>query len=101
MWHPSSSSVPAAAARPCCRRSSAAIPTIDAVVRDGVPVPELVYPYGVGRYPTEGGTPGICHMTLPMLTPDPDGLYDELAAEIPSWPPRPVPEQYQRLFTWL
>lgn len=90
-------------------------PFFDAAVRDGLPFPELCYPYGTGRYdpaagppPVPGeltksgtGVPMISHMTLPMLTGDPDGLFDQLAAEIPSWPKRPAAEQYQAFFQFL
>ncbi|HKS45914.1 MAG TPA: hypothetical protein VJT49_12530 [Amycolatopsis sp.] len=83
------------------RRLTAVAPVIDAVVRDGIDVPELIYPYESGRFGTSSGIPGICHMTLPMLTQAPDQLYDALAAELPHWPRRRVPEQYCRLFSWL
>lgn len=73
----------------------------DAIVRDGLAFPELCYPYGRGRFSPETGVPLICHMTLPMLTDDPDGLYDALAAELPAWPRRPAAEQYSVLFGWL
>lgn len=83
------------------QRLAGVSPVIDALVRDGVDVPELVYPYRDGRFTPTTGIPGICHMTLPMLTRTPDQLYDELAAELPHWPPGPVPDQYHRLFSWL
>ncbi|MBD9729473.1 sulfotransferase family protein [Streptomyces caniscabiei] len=83
------------------RRLMAPAPTIDAVVRDGIEVPELIYPYGSGRFDSSDGVPGLCHMTLPMLSQTPDLLYDELADELPHWPRRPVPEQYLSLFAWL
>lgn len=83
------------------RRLMAPAPTIDAVIRDGIDVPELIYPYSSGRFNPTHGVPGLCHMTLPMLSRTPDLLYDELADELPHWPKRPVPEQYLRLFAWL
>jgi hypothetical protein len=36
-----------------------------------------------------------------MLGADPDWLFDELAAEVPSWPRRPAAAQYQHLFGYL
>jgi len=76
-------------------------PSMDAMVRDGLMVPEFVYPYETGRFNFRTGVPGISHMTLPALTSDPDGLYDVLAAEIPRWPTRSVPDQYRRLWSIL
>ncbi|MFI1996283.1 hypothetical protein [Actinoplanes sp. NPDC020271] len=76
-------------------------PAVDVMVSSGLGVSELVYPYGKGRFRPEDGVPAICHMTLPMLTDDPDALYDELAAQVPAWPARPIAEQYTALFTHL
>jgi hypothetical protein len=86
----------------------------DAAIRDGLPYPELCYPYDRGRFdpasgplhpgaPTEvgKGVPIISHSTLPMLTDDPDGLFDALAAEVPTWPARPAADQYRELFGFL
>ena len=44
--------------------------------------PEMLYPYGTGRFSPATGVPVICHTTLPMLTSDPDALYGRLEAEI-------------------
>ncbi|WP_326584644.1 sulfotransferase [Streptomyces sp. NBC_00481] len=85
-------------------RLSEMAPVVDALVREGVDVPELRYPYGPsggGRFDPATGVPGLCHMTLPMLTDSPDLLHDALAAEVPHWPSRPVPEQYRHLFDLL
>jgi hypothetical protein len=86
----------------------------DVAANDGVPYPELCYPYGIGRFdPASGplwpqtvmepgrGVPIISHMTLPVLTDDPDALFDRLAAEVPAWPARPAAEQYRALFGFL
>ncbi|SDT17542.1 sulfotransferase family protein [Actinoplanes derwentensis] len=76
-------------------------PAVDLMVTEGLTVSELIYPYGRGRFDPAEGVPAICHMTLPMLTDDPDTLYDELAAEVPAWPSRPVADQYRALFSFL
>ncbi|WP_018638379.1 sulfotransferase [Parafrankia elaeagni] len=76
-------------------------PVADAMVRDGLKASEHIYPYGSGRFDPASGVPVISHMTLPMLTDDPDALYDELAAEVPAWPLRPIADQHRRLFGWL
>ncbi len=73
----------------------------DAMVSDGLRFPELCYPYGRGRFGPATGVPMICDMTLPMLTADPDALYDKLAAEVPAWPRRPAASQYRALFALL
>jgi sulfotransferase family protein len=76
-------------------------PILDAQIRDGLGAPELCYPYGRGRFDLATGVPLINHSTLPMLTDDPDALFDELAAEVPTWPERPATEHYRALFGWL
>ena len=83
------------------RLLSAPDPAVDVMVTAGLRVSELIYPYATGRFDPAGGVPAICHMTLPMLTDDPDALHDELAAEVPSWPARPVAEHYRALFALL
>lgn len=76
-------------------------PLADALVKNGQKVPEMFYPYETGRFKAETGVPNICHSTLSLLSDDPDSLYDELAAEIPSWPRRSGPDQYRALFGLL
>ncbi|HUY45943.1 MAG TPA: sulfotransferase [Streptosporangiaceae bacterium] len=83
------------------RHLSAPMPLMDAFAAAGRPTPEMAYPYGKGRFDPAVGVPAICHMTLPMLTADPDGLYDQLAAEVPRWPSRPLADQYRALFAFL
>jgi hypothetical protein len=77
------------------------VPFIDAMIRGGLALPEFLYPYTTGRFTPETGVPFISHMTLPMLTDDSDGLYDWLAAIVPCWPARPVPDHYRHLFSLL
>ncbi|HUY45944.1 MAG TPA: sulfotransferase [Streptosporangiaceae bacterium] len=86
----------------------------DAAARHELPYPELRYPYGTGRFdPATGplwpgshaepgvGVPVIATMTLPMLTDDPDGMFDQLAAEVQSWPKQPATAHYRALFDLL
>jgi hypothetical protein len=80
---------------------TAPMPFIDKIVRDGIKVPELRYPYGRGRFDPVTGIPLLCHFVLPALTDDPDGLFDKLADEVPSWPRRPAARHYRSLFTFL
>jgi sulfotransferase family protein len=90
-------------------------PFFDAAIRDKLPFPELCYPYATGRYnPAAGpapkpgemstlgsGVPMISHMTLPLLSDDPDALLDRLQAEVTTWPTRPAAEQYLAFFGCL
>ncbi len=76
-------------------------PLADAMIRHGQAVPEMFYPYGTGRFRAETGIPNICHSTLSLLSDDPDGLFDALAARVPSWGVRPAGEQYLALFDEL
>jgi Sulfotransferase domain len=74
---------------------------IDALIQAGLTMPDLLYPYDTGRFNTATGVPGICHSTLSMLSDDPDGLFDQLAAVIPGWPRRSAAEQYNSFFALL
>jgi Sulfotransferase family len=76
-------------------------PSLDGMVRDGWETPNLRYPYGTGQFDPETGIPRICHITLPMLTDDPDALFADLDREVPTWPTRPSWEQIRVLFEYL
>ncbi len=76
-------------------------PFFDVLIRDGLGFPELLYPYGRGRFDVATGIPLICHFLLPSLTGDPDALFDELAGQVRSWPRRPAADQYRALFGYL
>lgn len=62
---------------------------------------QFAYPYPSGRFRPEIGIPRICHFVLPMLSDDPDALFDRLAAEVPSWPARPPADQYRAILDYL
>jgi hypothetical protein len=76
-------------------------PIADAMITGGLKNDEMLYPYDSGRYSPATGIPNIMHSTLPVLTDDPDGLYDKLAPVIPAWPQRPAAEQFSQLFGFL
>ncbi|HEY1627977.1 MAG TPA: sulfotransferase [Streptosporangiaceae bacterium] len=76
-------------------------PMLDAMITDGLRTEEMCYPFGRGRYQPATGVPLISHYVLPLLGEDPDALFDELAAEVPSWPRRPAAAQYLALFGYL
>lgn len=72
------------------------------MIRNGVPMPEFVYTRRPGRFATETtGIPALSLMVLPHLTDDPDGLFDELAAQVPGWPERTAAEHHEALFDLL
>jgi len=78
-------------------------PVFDAMVRGGSAMPEFIYPRLLGaRFDANTtGIPAISMMTLPHLSSDPDGVFDALAAEVPTWPKQTARLHYERLFDWL
>ncbi len=78
-------------------------PVFDAMVRGGAGMPEFVYPHlrGTRFDANTTGIPAISMMTLPHLSPDPDDVFDALAAEVPSWPKQNPRLHYEQLFGWL
>ncbi len=76
-------------------------PMLDQMISSGLRVAEKGYPLGRGRFTLAAGVPLICHSVLPMLTPDPDPLYDTLAAQVSSWPRRPAAAQCEAFFGHL
>jgi hypothetical protein len=80
---------------------SAPSPIKDGIVLAGMRAPEMVYPYETGRFDPATGVPTICNATLPMLTDDPDALFDQLAVMVPTWPRRSAADQFRALFNTL
>ena len=74
-------------------------PDIDGMICAGGRTEEMAYPYDTGRFRPDTGVPRICHAFLPMLTDDPDAMFDQLAAEVPNWPARSPAEQYRAFLT--
>jgi len=74
---------------------------MDEMIASGVRIPEAAYPYGRGRFAPATGVPLICHYVLPMLTADPDALFDDLAGRVRTWPRRPAAAQCEALFGYL
>jgi hypothetical protein len=83
------------------RLFSAPSPILDGFVLANLASDEMCYPYNRGRFDPAVGVPRICHATLPLLTDDPDTLFDHLAAEVSSWPKRSATEQYEAIFATL
>lgn len=80
---------------------SAPIPTADAMIHSGLIPSEFSYPYGSGRFDVQTGVPAICHCLLPILSEDPDKLFDELSGVVPDWPRRTATVQYRAFFGHL
>jgi nucleoside-diphosphate-sugar epimerase len=82
---------------------SAPHPVFDALVRGGAGMPEFLYPWLPGtRFSAgSGGIPAVCMTVLPHLSGDPDQVFGELAAEVPSWPDQPAAQHCVQLFAWL
>jgi hypothetical protein len=78
-------------------------PIFDSMIRGGSAMPEFMYPrlQGTRFDASTTGIPAICMMTLPHLSSDPDGVFDALAAEVPTWPQQTARQHYERLFAWL
>jgi nucleoside-diphosphate-sugar epimerase len=78
-------------------------PIFDSMIRGGSAMPEFIYPrlQGARFDASTTGIPAICMMTLPHLSSDPDGVFDALAAEVPTWPQQSARLHYEKLFAWL
>jgi hypothetical protein len=77
-------------------------PFIDAVLRRGYPVEEVVYPFGDGaRYRRGDACPYVLVSLLPRLSREPDALFDAASAFAAAQPPRSAPEHWRALFEWL
>lgn len=74
-------------------------PLLDAFFSSGA-ISEMRYPRD-GRFKPDTGIPLICHGVLPVLSNDPDTLFDLLAAEVPTWPSRSAADHYRALFGFL
>jgi putative sulfotransferase len=70
--------------------------------RLGLRVPEFLYRPGPdSRFVPATGIPPIVITTLPHLSDDPEGLYDEVAAFLAGLTPASAAAWHRRLFGWL
>ncbi|WP_031478528.1 sulfotransferase family protein [Streptomyces bicolor] len=77
-------------------------PHFERMIRSGLPLPEFLYTRRPGRYSARTtGIPALSLMVLPHLTDDPDGLLDELGADVVRWPERIAAEHHRALFGLL
>jgi hypothetical protein len=75
----------------------ATVPVIDMRLQDGFKISE----FGRGRFGPVTEISLLYDFVLPVLTDDPERLFDKLAAEVPSWPRRPAARHYCALFALL
>jgi putative sulfotransferase len=68
-----------------------------------VAFPELLYPVDApnARFSSQTGVPGILLTALPHLTSGHDALFDQLGADVPTWPQSTITAHYRRLFDGL
>ncbi len=76
-------------------------PMLTAVLRRGYPVEEVTYPFGRGRRRRDEDLPWILVSMLPWLSDDPDALFDEVMAFLPSLPVQEPARHFDALFAWL
>ena len=78
-------------------------PFVNAVLRRGYPVSEVVYPFerpGV-RYALGDPVPWLLVTMLPRISDAPDALFDALLAQAVEQPRQPLAQHYRDLFLWL
>jgi putative sulfotransferase len=67
----------------------------------GITPEEFCYPDG-GRYAGDRTTiPPILHITLPFVSADPDGLFDQLAERVPHFPRQPVLQHHKMMLNLM
>lgn len=77
-------------------------PDHTALLRARIEPEEFLYPVDAGfRQNRNSGVSPVLLMTLAHLTSDPDGLLDELSAEIRTWPDAEWKTHSAKTFEWL
>ena len=78
-------------------------PFVNAVLRRGYPVSEVVYPFdrpGV-RYALGDPVPWLLVSMLPRISDAPDALFDALLVRAAEQPEQTMADHYRELFAWL
>ncbi len=71
------------------------------LLRHGLAMPEVLYPWDQGRF-TFGGCPPIMNAMIPHLDcNDPDDLFDRLGLAMRANPTVPMPDHLRIMFRWL
>jgi hypothetical protein len=78
-------------------------PFVNAVLRRGYPVSEVVYPFGRrgARHVLGDAVPWLLVTMLPRISDEPDALFDALLARALEQPRKPLAQHYRDLFEWL
>lgn len=76
-------------------------PRLNQLLRAGLRMGEIVYPFGRGRYRADGGVPTVSMTMLPHIDDDPDGLFDVLAAAMQARGVASAAEHYRGMFELL
>jgi hypothetical protein len=71
------------------------------LLRHGLRMDEVIYPFERGRFRPDAGVPAVLMTTLPHLDDDPDARFDELATAMTARAPAPMAEHYRGLFEHL
>lgn len=72
------------------------------LLRHGLIMPEVVYPWDRGRYEPETGLPPVLSSLVPHLEPnEPDRLFDEIGQAMMARPRASAADHYRALFAWL
>ena len=87
--------------RALARRLGRAGPAARAILRNGLIVDEYLYPLGPDSRFGPGDVPPIMGGTLPHLSDDPEGLWDELHPVLRARPRAALGAQYRFVFEWL
>ena len=83
------------------RRLNTLSPGGKALLTNGLIVDEFLYPIGPEARYALGDVPSIMCTTLPHLTDDPEGLWDDLAAALRVRGRASLPAHYRFIFEWL
>lgn len=75
-------------------------PALEHLLQQNMQLPEVLRDLSAHAQEAQE-VPAIMLTTLPGLTPDPEALFAELEAVVPTWPYDTIGNQYSRLFTWL
>lgn len=78
-------------------------PMVNAVLRRGYPVSEVVYPFdaSASRYRRGDAVPWLLITLLPRLSATPDALYDSLLEAVRGFPEQTAAAHARSLFAWL
>jgi hypothetical protein len=76
-------------------------PRENLLLRHGLRMEEVTYPFERGRHRPTEGVPALLMTTLPHLADEPDALFDELAAVMCARPPAAMADHYRAMFGYL